>query len=111
MMEGVSNQRNHFRLEYPPADRPSLIIGREAHEVVDLSEQGIKFLMTKGYKPKVGDQIKGQIKFRDGKTVDVAGKVLRLLTEANQCVLTLTQGLPLPKMMEEQRYLLQKYRK
>lgn len=107
----MENKRNYFRLEYPAADRPQLLIGRVAHEVVDLSEKGVKFLMTQGFKPKLEERIKAQIKFRDGQVFDVAGKVTRLVEETNQCVLALTRGLPLAKMLEEQRFLLQKYRK
>lgn len=105
------NQRNHFRLVYPPSDRPKLRIGRIDHEVIDLSEGGLRFATTQGYKPKPGDMLKGEVVFRDRKTAPIQGRVVRFDAEENQCSLEFIQGIPLAKMMEEQRILLQKYKK
>lgn len=110
-MNGVENKRNHFRLEHPAADRLQLVIGRVAHEIVDLSANGVKFAMSKGFKPQLHERIKAQIALHDGNTYEVMGKVTRLDEDNNQCVLVLSRGVPLAKMLEEQRYLLQKYLK
>jgi len=78
--------------------------------VLDLSEKGLKFDCGPRFRPTDGAAIKGTVVFRDGKTCDVAGTVLRYIVDKHQCVLTLTKGIPLTKMMEEQRHLLQKYK-
>ncbi len=108
----MSNNRDFFRLEYPAADRPTIVVSGMTYEVLDLSEEGVKFAVPSSFKPNPALKIRGTITFKDGKSVDVVGTVLRILErkDKNQCVLTLTSGVPLPKMMEEQRYLLKKYR-
>lgn len=106
----MGNQRDHFRLEYPQADRPVIQIDKYRYEVLDLSEKGIKFECGKTYRPQQNAPLQGIIIFQDKSTCPVVGTVLRYLAEKNQCVVILTQGVPLPKMMEEHRNLLKKYK-
>lgn len=105
-----SNQRENFRIEYPAPERPLLRIAGVEHQVLDLSEKGVKFQITEAFKPAVKVQVMGEIKFKDGKTCRVTGTVLRVDEKNGFAVLALTLGIPLPKMMEEQRYLIQKYK-
>ena len=108
----MSNQRDHFRLEYPAADRPTILVQGTLYAVLDLSEKGVKFAVPKQFKPPPNKKIKATITFKDGKKIEIAGSVLRILEgkDDNQCVMELSEGVPLPKMMEEQRILLKKYR-
>lgn len=106
----MTNQRNHFRLDYPQSDRPQIQIDKYCYEVQDLSEKGIKFECGKTYRPQQNAPITGTIIFQDKSTCVVAGTVLRYLAEKNQCVVIFTQGVPLTKMMEEHRNLLKKYK-
>jgi hypothetical protein len=112
--EGGANQRANFRLEYPPADRPIFQITNVAKlklEIIDLSEKGMRFACPPGFKAQVGAEIKGTITFHDKKTMQVEGKILRILQDGAYCAAQLSVGVPLAKMMEEQRYILQKYQK
>lgn len=106
----MSNQRGHFRLEYPKPDRPAFKIGKDSYEVLDLSEKGVKFACDGKYKPKEGGPIAGRVVFKDGKHCDVAGTILRYLKDKDQCVVVLDKGIPYPKMMEEQLHILRKYK-
>ena len=78
--------------------------------MIDLSEKGLKFDCGPRFRPTDGSVVKGTVVFKDGKTCEIAGTVLRYLIDKRQCVLNLTKGIPLAKMMEEQRLLLQKYK-
>lgn len=103
----MQNQREHFRLEYPPMERPLVLIDGKAYEILNLSEGGIKFACGSDYKP-ANSKFRAMVKFRDGKTCNIAGVILRLEHEHGTCVVRLSHGIPLPKMMEEQRLLIQK---
>lgn len=106
----MSNQRAHYRLDYPHADRPMLVIETRQCPVLDLSEKGCKFLLPKGFRPAPKTRFRGTIHFKSGKTCEIDGHVLRVLPEAETCVLILTVGVPLTLMMEEQRLLIKKYK-
>jgi hypothetical protein len=102
------NQRTHFRLEYPASERPHLVVDKTRHPVLDISENGLKFLCTGTFKPRAGASIRGVIKFKNGGECAVEGKVLRYAGDGG-CVVLLVQGIPLSRMMEEHRLILQKY--
>jgi hypothetical protein len=107
----MSNQRNHFRIEYPKADRPRIKIDKTEFEVLDVSEHGIKFAGGGRFRGPPKTLVKGTILFKDGKSCDVVGVVLRHMKDTGDVAVKLSQGVPLAKMMEEQRVLLQKYKR
>lgn len=109
-MSNKDQQRDHFRLEYPLSDRPKFQIDKHVFTVMDVSERGIKFAISTAYRPKPKTPLKGIITFADGKKVEIAGEVLRLAPDFAFCVAILTKGVPLAKMMEEQRHLIKKYK-
>lgn len=39
------HERNLYRIEYPRGERPGLRIGGALHDVVDCSEQGLRFVL------------------------------------------------------------------
>jgi hypothetical protein len=106
----VARQRRGFyRIEYPPPERPKILIAGRTYRVIDLSEKGVRFLCDELFTPKEGEQVRAKITFRENDSVDVAGVVLRKSLE--QCALKLNQvSIPLKKVMAEQRYLLAKYK-
>ena len=104
------NKRNHFRVRYPPDDRPKLVAGNVTCGVVDVSEFGGRFIYPAALKTFVGQPLEVCITFRDGETCNVAGAVLRLDPDYNFCILRLTKGIPLARIMGEQRYLLKRYK-
>ena len=109
MTESEENKRRHFRIDYPKPDRPTLIFDNLKLEILDLAEKGVKFACEGKFKPKPGHPILGKIKFKDGKECAVAGIVLRFDSTRDLCVVTLTKGVPYPKMMEEQLVIIRKY--
>ena len=103
------NRRDEYRVLYPIADRPRLVIGDCTCEVLDLSEHGIR-LLAANLPPDSQDTIDGTVRFANGETVQVAGRILRRTDR--QVVVTLDrQPLPYPQIVKEQRRLLAKYRR
>ena len=101
-----SQRRDHFRIVYPKEDRPRFTSGGLTFWVVDLAEQGMKF-RSDGVVPwHDGDALRGRIAFHDDGFVDVEGNVLRHV--AGNVVATFTRGVPLARIMEEQRWLIRK---
>ncbi len=105
-MSKAENQRRFFRIEYPQADRPTIVIDDRRLSLLELSEMGLKVLIAKGYAPKVDDFVRGTILLSGGRTLDVEGSVLRLISNPVSCVVRLDYGVPLPVIMEEQRRLI-----
>ncbi len=99
-MTGYSGEqrRAFYRIVYPPGKRPVLMYGGRAYEIIDLCEQGVKFINKYG---RIRDDlVRATIKFRDGDTVDVVGKVHRF--ERDQVVLLLLIGVPYKVIHKEQ---------
>ena len=104
-----SNQRQHFRIEYPIPDRPKVEIDGKLYPVLDLSEKGLKLLGGPRFKPKTTTKIHGKVYFHDKTMCHVIGVVLRV-NDDESVVLKLSDGVPLPKIMDEQRQLIRKYK-
>ena len=105
----IENQREHYRIRYPDKERPQLTIGKQAFEIIDLSEKGIYFAMGSQHSYVENQALKGTVVFRSGKRCDIAGKILRINELEKTCALRLDRPIPLAQIMEEQRMLLQKY--
>ena len=108
----MERYRNFFRIEYPFEIRPIFSCQGENHEVFNVSEQGIKFaITTKNSSLKVGNQIKGTVKFinpEDALNVcEVSGMILR--KDSGECAIQLKDGIPWKKILTEQRYLIKRY--
>ena len=72
----AQERRTRYRLQYPAKARPRLILDGRAFEVIDLCEQGVRFLLDEGSAIKKGDAIAGSIEFGDGSRGHVQGKVV-----------------------------------
>jgi hypothetical protein len=102
------HERAHFRIEYPTAARPRLLIQDVLHEVLDLSEQGIRWRVSDAVRPVPGDTISGVIRFRRGDTVSVRGVVLRV--NGDEASAHLAEGVPYKVILDEQRFLRERFR-
>lgn len=110
-MSEEEQKREHFRLVYPPSDRPKIVIGGEKYSILDLSEEGIKFGHPASVCLGIGNVVRGEITFANGEKETVVGKILRIIeSNPSHTVIQLTQGLPLKRMMDEQRALIKKYK-
>jgi len=110
MADEGRQKRNYFRLQYFKPDRPIITITGKSFDVVDLSEKGIKFELPRGFKPRENARIGGTVTFPDKTKFEIIGTILRVNATTKECVLVLEEGIPLAKMLEEQRRLIQKYK-
>lgn len=102
-----AERRAYYRLPYPEAERPTIWVGNYRFAVVEISEMGARLLLAgSGGLPQCGPVV-GFVQFHDGEMVPVEGTVLRV--EGAQAVLQLSAGIGLPRMLAEQRRLLQLY--
>ncbi len=75
----MENKRESYRNEYPPSARPKLRIDKKSYEVLDISEEGVRFCYNEPIKDiKVGDKIKGEIMFKNNQSINLEGKVIAL---------------------------------
>ena len=101
------NKRQNFRIEYPISYRPKLIISYYIFEVLDISEQGIKFFPKRAYELKLGLTLSAKIVFKGGESFNIKGKIIR--NTGKEVILSLLEGIPTSKIMSEQRVLINKY--
>ncbi len=102
--------RNFFRLEYPKEARPRIEIRHDQYPVINLSERGVKFVFNANRQDlpaELEEDIDATIVFGDSTRTHVSGKILRVDTDA--LVLELSEGIPLQRIMTEQRLLLNRF--
>jgi hypothetical protein len=102
------NERALYRVQFPVTERPRLITGDRAHEVLDCSEVGIRYRAPSSWEAEVGTPVRGLVRFRRGAEVNVQGFIVRV--EDQVIAVRLTEGgIPLAVMLDEQRYLRARY--
>jgi hypothetical protein len=104
------NARERYRIEYPLRERPRLEIGAESYPVIDCSESGLRFEVTRGHPPELGATVRGAIRFRSGREALILGTVVRV-GEAAVAVQFVGAGVPMGVIMREQLELLARYPK
>jgi hypothetical protein len=97
------SERKHFRIQYPPAARPQIVLHGRPCEVLDISEWGVRFRGDDEIIINVGDPLSGRLRFRRTEAIEVRGTVLRIT--GREIAAKLDVGVPLKVMIEEQRYL------
>lgn len=102
------HEREHYRVAYPTALRPKLLVQGHTFDVVDISERGIRFRLGGAEEPAPGFEVQGAVRFRRGETITVRGVVLRVVQ--GEVAAKLEEGVPLRVIMEEQRFLLDRHR-
>lgn len=101
------NQREYFRLVYPQAHRPTLIVDIDNYEIEDVSEYGMKVRIDNDPAFMVDDSIIATIAFPDGKEFDLSGQVVRIDDE--YAGLQLETPLPLSVIRAESLYIMNNY--
>jgi hypothetical protein len=99
----MNSTREHYRIQYPTRARPTLEAGGRRYPVADLSEGGMRIRLDGGPEPKVGDTLQGTLKFAQGDTIEVRGRVLRV--DDGNIAVRLDAGVPFKVILDEQRYL------
>lgn len=76
----MDQPRQHQRLSFSGRPAPRLETKAHSYEIVDLSPSGVRFRSSSAVLPEVtiGDLLKGTIKFAADRSVEVAGRVLRV---------------------------------
>lgn len=100
-------QRAHYRIVYPTAARPRLLVDDLAYDVYDCSEWGLRFEMLPDVRFEVGQQVTGVVHFRTGAERVVEGTVIRI--QGDSAALHLTAGIPFRIILDEQRDLRRRY--
>ena len=97
------NRREYFRIIYPLACRPKLIFSGNEYDVIDISEKGIKFICKEMNEFQQGLEVKINITFNNADPLALKGIVLRI--DKKIAVLSLTESIPLDRIIAEQRYI------
>jgi DUF917 family protein len=108
-----SDKRNHFRLDFPHAERPKLVSGKFELSVIEISEGGCSVQVPESSMTAfavAGLPVNGVIIFADGDRHEVEGEVIRV-TSRNRVSIKFTKGLTFAKMMTEHRRILAKHPK
>lgn len=73
------HHRKHYRLTFPHAERPRLLLEDGVrHPVVDCSEGGLRFHLVGETVPELGSAVSGSLCFRGGRKVGIVGTVVRV---------------------------------
>ena len=101
-------EREHYRIVYPTAARPRLLGAGHDRDVIDLCQQGLRYLAAEGESRVVGDEVEGVVRVRRGEEIRVLGTVVRV--EGREVALRLSVAVPLRVVLDEQRYLREHHR-
>jgi hypothetical protein len=108
-MDDQEQRREHYRLEYPPAERPLFVAGDLVLRVADISERGLGLVITPE-SPVLGDGtvLEGTIQFRHADPLDVTALVVR--HEPGLLGLRLyVHTIPFATVLTEERAILSRY--
>ena len=100
-------KRQYYRLKYPKRARPTVKIDDQLFHVCEISEQGIRISMPRVTTLYCGLSMSGTVQLRSNNTVKIAGQVLRF--QQDEVVVQLSNGPAFKHMVEEQRYIRQRY--
>lgn len=103
-----SHPREYYRIMYPLAARPIFASGVVEREVLDISEQGLRFRAADGETWEPGTAVAGVVRFQRRDEVRVTGEVVRI--EGREIAVRLGVGIPLKIIIDEQRYLREHHR-
>ena len=103
-------KREHYRLHFPPTERPLLVIGERHYEVVDCSVRGLRCLINEWQSPIPADQpVIGLVQFRGRHAAPIRGLVIRI--RHHEIALHLPEGeIPFRILRSEERYLIAQHR-
>jgi hypothetical protein len=100
-------KRNFFRIEYPIAEYAFFEFMGHKLKVLDLSEQGVQVEFSSATLPVQSARFNAKIHLCHGGCAEVEGVAVRFI--GSKAVFALSKGIPLPMIIEEQRYLINKY--
>lgn len=102
------NEREFYRIAYRNPENPHFVMGKKRFIVIDISEGGFRFILTKDVVFYEKDVVEGTIGFPGRGFLPVKGTIIRITKDDVAVQLNAKSRIPLAKIMEEQRYLIQK---
>ncbi len=104
------NKRSVYRIEYPERERPGLKLASALVQVLDCSEEGLRFKLPDGLVlPELDATIEGRIRFkRHSEEVPVRGTVVRCVGR-EVAIRLAPPGIPRSLLFSEQRFLSTRY--
>lgn len=105
--EKSKNQRHHFRIEYPPTVRPTLVHKIGACPIIDLSVDGLSFEVDPEYTFLVGEKIQFELKLLSSKQAfKTQARVANV--QGTKIGVQFLQELPLSQVRADEIYLASK---
>ncbi len=100
---GADNSRSHVRIHYPAAGRPRLVLPGGAHEVLDLSAEGLLFRLPEGrVTPELGARLEGTLELVTAGPLAVRARVVWV--DGDRVGLHLwPDAIPYPVLLAEER--------
>lgn len=100
--EAPENRRRHYRLEYPPGERPVFKVRKYVFDVVDISQGGLRFVNDKAV--KFGKWLSGTIVFPSGEMIERDARVV--WSYHNVYGIEFLIRIPFKIMLEQQKLLI-----
>ena len=101
--------RNSYRIPYPPSASGTITIDKREVPLIDVSERGIRYLVSEGVLPEVGGTIEGSVRLLSNRqAIAVTGTVVRCHDGAVAIALD-APGLPMQALFAEQRFLARRF--
>jgi hypothetical protein len=100
--EELENRRRHFRLEYPPGQRPVFNVRKYRFDVVDISQSGLRFVNDQ--EARFGKWLNGVIVFPDGESIEKEARVV--WNYKNVYGIEFLTRIPFKIMLEQQKKLI-----
>lgn len=105
----MSNQREYYRIEYPAGEEPIFHHSLAKFKVLDVSEGGFSFTPGRFTPPVEGEEVTGQIQFGNRAKIAIKGVVARVGKRVSVKLYD-DARIPLPRIMEEQRFMIRRAR-
>lgn len=105
-MSSYLQKRKFYRLRYPKRARPFVRFGDEMFQVTEVSEGGIRMVVSNYGSMYKGLTVKGILNLNDSR-IDIEGAVLRF--EGDEVIVQLLKGPSFKIMVDEQRHIRNKY--
>jgi hypothetical protein len=102
------SRRAYYRIRYPIDDRPTLELGEERWEVVDVAEFGCGFLTRPGDAFHKGELVRGRLRIGTRHDLTIEGIVV--WRRSDHAALKFNRPIPFKVVLDEQRYLKSRYK-
>ncbi len=106
-MASPSVERAFYRIQYPPRERPSLVIDGRRLEVLDVSEFGVRFRNPKEEGVEKGQRLVGTLRLGRRRLLALDGDVIWM--RGDLAAVKLRTPIPFGIILDEQRYLRSRY--